>query len=64
MSSNVSGTWGKRQLDKEIMAAIKVATFKMWPCTPSENEVAAWQLCVKAVDASGRQLYRPRRTKV
>lgn len=64
MTSNVSGTRGKMQLNKEIMAAIKVATFKMWPCTPSENEVTAWQLCVKAVDAAGRQLYRPKRIKV
>ena len=46
------------------MAAIKVATFKMWPYTASENEVTAWQLCVKAVDAAGRQLYRPKHIKV
>ena len=64
MSSNVSGTRGKKQLDKEIMAAIKVATFKMWPCTGSENELTAWQQCVRAVDSSGRQLYRPKRSKV
>ena len=33
MTSNVSGTRGKRPLDKQLMAAIKVATFKMWPCS-------------------------------
>ena len=49
------------------MAAIKVATFMMWPFTGAENELAAWQHCVRAVDSSGRQClgqYCPKRIKV
>ena len=36
--SNVAGKWGKNQLNKEMMATIKVATFKMYPLTVSEDE--------------------------
>ena len=41
MISNVSGKCGKNQLNKEMMAAIKVATFRMWLIKPSADEKAA-----------------------
>lgn len=39
------------------MAAIKVATFKMYPLSSSEDEKTAWGQCTKAIDGTGRQLY-------
>lgn len=60
ISSNVSGKCGKTPLNKEMMAAIRVASFKMWPLALTENEKAAWSLCVKAIDEGGRRLYRPK----
>ena len=55
LTSNVSGK-GKNQFDKDILAAIKVASFRMWPLKSTENEVAAWRDCVKAIDEGGRRL--------
>lgn len=60
MSSNVAGKQGKNQLNRDMMAAIKVATFKMYPLSSSEDEKVAWRQCTKAIDGSGRQLYRTR----
>lgn len=48
------------ELNTEIMAAIKVATFRMWPLTISEDEKTAWKICTKAIDEAGRWLYRSR----
>ena len=41
LTSNVSGK-GKNQLDKDIMSAIKLASFRMWPVKSTENEATAW----------------------
>ena len=41
-----------------MMAAIKVATFRMWPLSCAEDEKSAWKKCTKLIDGSGRQLYR------
>ena len=57
LTSNVSGK-GKNQLDKDIVSAIKVASFRMWPLKSTENEAAAWRECIKAIDAGGRGLRR------
>ena len=58
LTSNVSGKSGKNQLDKDMVAAIKVASFRMWPLKSSESESAAWRDCVKAIDEGGRRLRR------
>ena len=58
LMSNVSGQCGKNQLDKDIISAIKVASFRMWPLKSTENESAAWRQCVKAIDEGGRHLRR------
>ena len=60
MTSNVAGKSGKNQLCREMMAAIKVATFRMWPLESSEGEKQAWRLCRRAIDEAGRRLYRSR----
>ena len=62
MTSNVSGKRGKNKLDKDILAAVKVATFKMWPLRSTENEQLAWSKCVKSIDEMGRRLNRPPRS--
>lgn len=58
--SNVRGKRGKQKLSVDIMAAIKVATFKMYPLTSSEDEKTAWRSCCIAIDGANRQLYRTR----
>ena len=45
------------------MAVIKVATFKMYLLTVSEDDKTAWSLCTKAIDGASRQLYRTRHLK-
>ena len=60
ISSNVAGKRGKKQLNTDMLAAIKVATFRMWPLSSTENEKSAWKQCCKSIDGSGRQLYRAR----
>ena len=57
MTSNVSGK-GKNQLDKDMVSAIKVASFRMWLLKSTENEAAVWRECVKAIDEGGRRLRR------
>ena len=59
LTSNVSGK-GKNQLDKDILSAIKVASFRMWPLKSTENEVAAWRDCTNAIDEGGRCLRKYR----
>ena len=61
MTSNVSGK-GKNQLDKDMVSAIKVASFRMWPLKSTENKAAAWRECVKAIDEGGKRLLRNRTT--
>ena len=56
--SNVSGRRGKKQLDNDVISAIKVASFRMWPLKSSENDKVAWRDCVKAIDEGGRRLRR------
>ena len=60
ISSNVGGKRGKKQLNKDMLAAIKVVTFRMWPLSSAENEKSAWKQYRKAIDGSGRQLYHAR----
>ena len=60
ITSNVAGKCGKNQLNKDMMAAIKVTTFRMWPLKITEEEKNAWRLCTKAIDEAGRRLYRSR----
>ena len=64
ITSNVAGKCGKNQLNKEMMAAIKVATFRMWPLKVSEEEKVAWRQCTKAIDEANRRLYRSRNPSV
>ena len=63
LTSNVSGK-GKNQLDKDILSAIKVASFRMWPLKSTENEVAAWRDCIKAIDEGGRRLRKYRNKSI
>ena len=58
LTSNVPRK-GKNQFDKDILAAIKVPSFRMWPLKSTENEVAAWRDCIKAV-VRGRHLHKRR----
>jgi len=60
MTSNVNGKKGKNKLNPDMVSAIKVATFRMYPLGTSEDEETAWRACRKAIDAAGRQLYRAR----
>ena len=41
-----------------MMAAIKVATFRMWPLSCAKDEKSAWKKCTKLIDGSDCQLYR------
>ena len=59
ISSNIAGQ-KKNQFNTEMIAAIKVATFKMYPLTSAENEKVAWKECTRAIDSANRQLYRPK----
>jgi len=60
ITSNVAGKCGKNQLSRDMMAAIKVAIFRMWPLAVSEDQQTAWRICTKAIDEAGRRLYRSR----
>jgi len=57
MKSNVAGTCGKEKLDVSKIAAIKEATFSVYP-----NDVGlqhfVWKNCVKAIDEINRRLYK------
>ena len=57
LTSNVSGR-RKNQLDTDMISAIKVASFRMWPLKSNENKDTAWRDCVKAIDEGGRRLRR------
>ena len=61
MTSNVSGKM-KNQLDTDMVSAIKVASFRMWPLKTTENEATVWCECVKAIDEGGRRLLRRSRS--
>ena len=56
MTSNVNGKQGKNKLNAEMIGAIKVATFRMWPLKSTETDKTAWRECRKAIDSAGRQL--------
>jgi len=56
MTSNVNGKLSKRKLNPEMVAAIKVATLRMWPLQAHETDKTAWRACRKAIDSAGRQL--------
>ena len=56
MTSNVNGRKGKNKLNVEMVGAIKVATYKMWPLKSTETDAVAWRACRKAIDSDGRQL--------
>ena len=64
MTSNVNGKLGKNKLNPDMIATIKVATFRMWPLGSTETQENAWRACRKAIDTSGRQLcLKVKRTK-
>ena len=42
ISSNVAGKQGKNQFNRDMLAAIKVETFKMYLFSSLENEKTAW----------------------
>ena len=56
----MGGKRGKKQLNKDMIVAIKVATFRMWPLSYTEQEKLAWKQYCKSIDVSGRQLYHAR----
>ena len=45
-------------LNPEMIGAIKVATFRMWPLESTETDEIAWRKCRKAIDLARRQLTR------
>jgi len=52
IASNVGGKRGKQKLNIDMMAAIKVATFRMYPLSSSEDEkVRAAKLLMVQVDS-------------
>ena len=58
-SSNVRGTLGKKKLDPHKIAIIKDLTFRAWPLESKElNQMAAWKICVTAIDEANRRLNR------
>ena len=56
MTSNVNGKQGKNKLNPEMIGAIKVATFRMWPLESIETDEIAWRKCRKAINSAGHQL--------
>ena len=53
LTSNVSGK-GKNQLDKDIIIiSHKGGQLQDVPLKSTENEVAAWRDCIKAIDEGG-----------
>ena len=57
IKSNVAGTHGKEKLDVNKIAAIKEATFTVYP-TDIRHQVAVWRDCIKAIDEINRRIYR------
>ena len=55
---NVSGKFGKQQLDPGKIFFIKKSCFEHFPLSNTENSHKAWQDCVKAIDSAGRGLLR------
>ena len=56
----MAGKHGKKQLNTDILAPIKVATFGIWPLGATENEKSAWKQHCESIDGSGHQLYQAR----
>ena len=56
MTSNCTGSRGKKQLDPARLHKIKEVTFKIWPLDSKENPDDAWKDCKRAIDEGGRQL--------
>ena len=50
--SNVTGAFGKRKLDLQMISRIKEATFQMYPLETGETMLGAWTVCIKSVDES------------
>ena len=61
--SNCSGTRGKEKLDEERLAAIRRATFLLWPLQAGEIEKKEWYKCMYGIDEACRRLNRPRHSK-
>ncbi len=59
-SCNCSGKRGKNQLDLVRLAAVKKATFRMWPLK-DETEKNAWLDCTKSIDEACRRHNRPKK---
>ena len=58
--SNCSGTRGKARLEGERMAAVKRATFVLWPMASREEEKGEWGKCIYSIDEACRRLNRPK----
>ena len=57
MKSNVAGTRGKEKLNSSKIAAIRDATFSMYPTDVRQQHVV-WKECIKAIDEMNRRLFR------
>ena len=57
MKLNVAGTHGKQKLDVSKIAAIKDATFAVYP-TDVKQQPTVWRDCMKAIDEMNRRLVR------
>ena len=58
MTSNVSGTRGKLQLDSAKVAFIKRVAFQQFPLKGEERAKKAWSDCIEAIDEANRRLNR------
>ena len=56
MTSNVSGTKGKNELDPVKVAFIKQVTFQQYPLKGNEREKKAWSDCILSIDEVNRRL--------
>ena len=57
MKSNVAGTRGKEKLNSNKIAAIRDATFSIYPTDVRQQHVV-WKECIKAIDEMNRRLFR------
>ena len=58
MTSNVSGTRGKLQLDSAKVTFIKRVAFQQFPLKGEERAKKAWSDCIEAIDEANRRLNR------
>ena len=56
--SNVRGKKDKKQLNQQLMDLVKNSAFQMYPLATGEQQLLAWNHCIKAIDESCRRLNR------